>query len=104
MAYNVRRDRRQFGIQMALGADPARVRRAILTRGLTLGGLGILIGSVATVWLTGFLKSLLSDVKPTDPWIFSGTALLLIVVAVAACAWPAFQAGRTDPMVALRAD
>jgi putative ABC transport system permease protein len=104
MAYNVRRDRRQYGIQLALGAQPSQVRRAIVSRGLTLGSLGIAIGGVGAYWLTNFLKSLLTDVKPTDPWIFAGTALSLLVVSVAACAWPAFQAGRTDPMVALRAD
>jgi putative ABC transport system permease protein len=104
MAYNVRRDRRQFGIQMALGADPARVRRAIVSRGVKLGGLGVAIGGAGAFLLTGLLKSMLTDVKPTDPWIFAGTALSLLLVSIAACAWPAFQAGRTDPMVALRAD
>lgn len=104
MAYNVRRDRRQFGIQLALGADPARVRRAIISRGVALGGLGILIGGAGAWLLTGLLKSMLAEVKPGDPWIFAGTAVSLLVVSVAACAWPAFQAGRTDPMVALRAD
>jgi putative ABC transport system permease protein len=104
MAYNVRRDRRQFGIRLALGADPARVRRAIVARGLALGGLGVVIGGLGAYWLTGLLRSMLSDVKPNDPWIFGGTAVSLLIVSVAACAWPALQAGRTDPMVALRAD
>jgi putative ABC transport system permease protein len=104
MAYNVRRDRRQFGIQLALGADPARVRRAIISRGLMLGGLGVLIGGLGAFWLTGLLKSMLTDVKPNDPWIFAATAVSLVIISVAACAWPAFQAGRTDPMIALRAD
>jgi putative ABC transport system permease protein len=104
MVYNVRRDRRQFGIQLALGADPARVRRSIVSRGLTLGGLGVAIGGVGAYWLAGLLKSMLTDVKPNDPWIFAGTAVSLVIISVAACAWPAFQAGRTDPMIALRAD
>lgn len=104
MAYNVRRDRRQFGIQLALGADPARVRRAIVGRGFMLGSIGVVIGAVGALWLTKFLQSLLTDVKATDPWIFVGTAIAVLIVSVAACAWPALQAGRTDPMVALRAD
>lgn len=104
MAYNVRRDRRQFGIQLALGADPARVRRAIVSRGLMLGSIGVAIGAVGAYWLTRFLQSLLTDVKVNDPWVFAGTAIGVLIVSVAACAWPALQAGRTDPMVALRAD
>jgi putative ABC transport system permease protein len=104
MAYNVRRDRRQFGIQLALGADPARVRRAIVLRGVKLSVIGIAIGGLGALWLSGFLKTLLTDVKPADPWVFGATAVSLLIISVAACAWPAFQAGRTDPMVALRAD
>jgi putative ABC transport system permease protein len=104
MSNNVRRERRQFGIQLALGAAPARVRRLILMRGVTLGTIGVVIGGVGAYWLTRYVASLLSDVAPTDPWVFGGTALALLAVAIGACIWPAFQAGRTDPMTALRAD
>jgi putative ABC transport system permease protein len=104
MAYNVRRDRRQFAIRLALGADPARVRQLILLRGVMLGAAGVAIGALGAMWLTRFVKSLLSDVAPTDPWVFTAAALTLFAVAVAACAWPAFQASRTDPMGALRGD
>lgn len=104
MAYNVRRDRRQFAIRLALGADPARVRRLILMRGVTLGAAGVLLGGLGALWLTGFVRSLLSDVTPTDPWVFSGAAVTLFAVAVIACARPAFVAAKTDPMTALRGD
>jgi len=77
MAYNVRRDRRQFAIRLALGADPARVRRLILLRGVSLGTTGVVIGALGELWLTGFVRALLTDVAPTDPWIFAGAALTL---------------------------
>jgi putative ABC transport system permease protein len=104
MAYNVRRDRRQYGIQLALGADPAHVRRLIVGRGLRLGLMGIVLGGSAAAGLTRYIASQLNDVKPGDPAVFAAAAALLLAAAVAACAWPAIQAARTDPMVALRID
>ena len=104
MAYNVRRMRRDFGIRLALGADPARVRRLVVLRGLRLGALGVIIGAVGAMLLTRTMQAMLSDVKPTDPAVFGGTAVLLLGVAVLACYLPARQASRTDPMVALKAE
>lgn len=104
MAYNVRRDRRQFAIRLALGADPARVRTLIVMRGVTLGAAGVVIGAVGALLMTGFVKSLLTDVTPTDPWVFGGVALALFATAVLACARPALVAAKTDPMGALRGE
>ncbi len=104
MAYNVRRARREFGIRLALGADPARVRRLVALRGLLLGTLGVATGAVGALLLTRTLQTMLNDVKPTDPVVFVVTAVALIVVCVAAGFVPALQASRTDPMVVLRTD
>jgi ABC-type antimicrobial peptide transport system permease subunit len=104
MAYNVRRTRREFGIRLALGANPARVRRLVVLRGLWLGTIGVVIGAVGAMLLTRTMSAMLSDVKPTDPSVFGLTGALLVVVALAACYLPALQASRTDPMVVLRAE
>jgi ABC-type lipoprotein release transport system permease subunit len=48
------------------------------------------------------MRSLLFEVSPNDPLIFSGVAILLLGVALAACYIPARRAARTDPTVALR--
>jgi putative ABC transport system permease protein len=104
MAYNVRRTRREFGIRLALGADPKRVRRLVVARGLQLGGLGVVLGAGGAMLLTRTMQAMLSDVKPTDPAVFALTAALLLVVAMLACYLPALQASRTDPMVVLRTE
>jgi putative ABC transport system permease protein len=104
MAYNVRRARREFGIRLALGADPAAVRRLVVRRGLVLGALGVALGAGGALLLTRTLQALLNDVKPTDPAVFLGTALALLLVSVAAGFVPALQASRTDPNVVLRAE
>jgi putative ABC transport system permease protein len=104
MAYNVRRARREFGIRLALGADPARVRRLVVGRGLLLGTIGVVLGAAGALLLTRTIQALLDDVKPTDPAVFIGTGIALLVVCVAAGFVPALQASRTDPMIVLRAD
>jgi len=102
MAYNVRRQRREFGIRLALGADSARVRNLVVGRGLTLASIGVAIGLAASWALTGVLQSMLNDVKPTDPAVFAATAAGVIAVATLASWLPARAAGRVDPIVVLR--
>jgi predicted permease len=102
MTYNVRRQRREFGIRLALGADQRNVRNLVVGRGLALAAAGIAIGAVASWWLAALLTSMLNDVKPTDPSVFAGTGLAVLLVAVVACYLPARSAGRVDPAVVLR--
>jgi predicted permease len=103
-AYNVRRQRREYGIRLALGADPRTVRRLIVRRGAVTAAAGIAIGGVAGVLLTRTMGSMLNDVTPTDPAVFLGNAALVLLVSMAACYLPARWAGRVDPAVVLRND
>jgi putative ABC transport system permease protein len=102
MTYNVRRQRREFGIRLALGADQARLRNLVVGRGLTLAVAGVASGAFGAWALTGLLKTMLNDVKPTDPAIFVATGAALLIVALAASYLPARSAARVDPMVVLR--
>ncbi len=101
-AYNVRRQRREFGIRLALGADARAVRQLVVTRGAMTAAAGVALGSVAALLLTRTLQAMLHDVKPTDPLVFIGTAGALLAVSVAASYLPARAAGRVDPIVVLR--
>jgi putative ABC transport system permease protein len=102
MAYNVRRQRREFGIRLALGADKKRMSRLVVTRGFVLALAGVGCGAIGARLLTGVLQTMLDDVKPTDPAIFAGTAAVLLVVALLASYLPARIAARVDPMIVLR--
>ncbi len=104
MAYAVRRQRRDFGIRMALGADPRRVRGLVVRRGLVLGVLGIAIGGLAALVLTRAIASLLGNVKPADPTVYALSALGLLAITVLAGYLPARQASKTDPLVVLRVE
>jgi len=104
MAYSVAQRTREIGIRMALGAEPAQVMRQILQHGLSLALAAVAIGITASLALTRVMSSLLFGVSPTDPVTFTGVAVLLVVVSLAACYVPARRAMRVDPVTALRSE
>jgi ABC-type antimicrobial peptide transport system permease subunit len=104
LAYSVRRRTAEIGVRLALGASPARVTRLIVSQGAMLSMVGIVIGLIASLLLTGFIESLLYETSPTDPVTFAGVTLMLFGVALAASYLPARRASRVDPARAIRAD
>ena len=102
LAFSVSRRTREFGIRMALGARSADVLRMVAGSGLRIALTGIAIGLAGAAALTHLLAALLYGVKPADPVTFLAAPLVLAVVALAACAAPAWRASRVDPAVALR--
>jgi putative ABC transport system permease protein len=101
-AYNVRRQRREYGIRLALGANSAAVQKLVLARGVVVAIAGVAIGSLGAFLLTRTLQAMLNDVKPTDPIVFAMNAGIVMLVSLLACFLPARAAGRVDPMVVLR--
>ena len=99
---SVRQTTREIGLRLALGASHPHVARAVLSRGLRLGLMGLVTGLLVSLALARLTASLLTGVSPTDPltYAFVG-ALLLLVTAVASIA-PARRAIRVEPMDALR--
>jgi len=89
-------------VRMALGADRGDVLRMVLGQGLRLAMAGVALGLVASFGITGLIRAQLYGVTPTDPFILSAVAILLIAVALFACWIPAWRATRVDPIVALR--
>ncbi len=102
MAYNVRRQRQEFGIRFALGARGSDVRKIVIGRGLRLAGAGVCLGLLGAFALTRLLSSMLDDVAPTDPWVFGAMALSVLSATTAASLIPAVHASRVDPIVVLR--
>lgn len=104
VSYTVTRRLREMGVRITLGADAGAIRTLVVGRSLALAGVGVVLGLGAALALTGYMESLLYQVSPTDPVTFAGTALLLLAVAAAASAVPAWRAGRVDPMEVLRSE
>ena len=102
MAYTVSLRTHEIGIRMALGAQQGNILRMVLLRGLRLVAAGTVVGVAASLELTRFIASQIWGVSATDPWTFGGVAILLTVVAGAACWIPARRAMRIEPMEALR--
>lgn len=92
----------EIGIRMALGAKQGDVLRMMLSQAGRMAIIGVGSGLVAGLALTRLMSSLLFGVSTHDPITFSGVALLLILVALAACYLPARRAAKVDRMVALR--
>jgi predicted permease len=102
ISYSVLQRTREIGIRVTLGAQRADILRMIVRQGIRAVLAGVGIGIVAALALTRLLGSLLYGVTSSDWLTFSSVALLLVLVAFAACSIPARRATRVDPIVALR--
>jgi len=104
MSYTVSSQSRDIGVRLALGADPGRVRREIVGRGMRVAGAGAAAGLVAALLLTRLMSAVLYGVRSTDPATYAGVASLLLAIAFVASDLPARRAARLDPVRALRAE
>lgn len=104
MAFNVGQRTRELGIRKALGADAAHILRRVLGAGLTLVGIGSLLGAAGCWYAATLLESYLFEVEARDPWTFIASTLVIAAAALAACWVPGRRAATVDPLVALQAE
>ena len=102
LAYDVSQRTREIGVRSAIGASRGQISSLILKQGLWKGGIGVVIGLAGAWLLSSSMTSLLFNVKPTDPIVYVGVALVLVAVALLASYLPARRASRIDPLIALR--
>ena len=102
ISYSVAQRTREIGIRVALGARRSDVLGLVLKEALRLTAIGVGLGLVGAFAATRVLRSLLFEVKPTDPATFICLSLLLTLVALLASYIPARRATKVDPLVALR--
>jgi putative ABC transport system permease protein len=101
-AYSVTQRTQEIGVRMALGAQAPQVWWLIARRALVQLAIGLAIGMPGALGVGKLLQSLLVQTSSSDPTTLISIAVLLTVVAVTACYWPARRATRLDPLVALR--
>ncbi|NOT07755.1 MAG: ABC transporter permease [Gemmatimonadales bacterium] len=104
MAYSVSQRTQELGIRRALGAGGRDILRLVLRQGVTLSGLGALIGVGLALAATKALSAFLFGVSAFDPVVFSGVTFSLVGAAIIATLVPARRATRVDPLVALKND
>jgi len=103
-AYGVEQRTSEIGVRMALGADRGSVVAMVLRGAFSQVGIGLVLGIPAAIGAGHLIASQLFAVRPWDPLILSGAALLLGLAALIAALIPARRAASVDPMQALRAE
>ena len=104
LSYRVTKRVQEIGVRMALGAEATTVRRMVAWQGSRVALTGIVVGTLAALWLTTYINTLLFDVARLDVPAFAATCALMLAVALLASYLPARRASRVDPIVALRTE
>jgi predicted permease len=104
MSFVVRQRRREIGVRIALGADPASVTWMVVWRGMRLAGLGAMCGLLLAALEARWLRALLFDVGAADPLTLGAVAAVLLGAALLACWIPGRGAARISPVEAIAAE
>jgi predicted permease len=104
MSYVVRRQRREIGVRLALGAEPAQVTGMIVGRGMRYVSAGTLVGLALALLEARWIGSLLYGVTPRDPATLGAVVVLLLSAAALACLLPGLRAAHIRPLEAMASD
>ena len=104
VAYSVSQRSREFGIRVALGAQPGQIIGMVVGQNLRIVGMGLGAGLLAAIPATRLLRGLLFQVGPNDPITFVTIGAMLAVVAIVASYLPARRGTQVDPVVTLKAE
>jgi ABC-type antimicrobial peptide transport system permease subunit len=104
IAYVVSQRTREIGIRSALGAEPRQLEKMFLLHGLTLSGMGVMIGLVAAATLERSMSSLLFGIEPLDPAAYFAAIGVIVASAALASYLPARRAAAIDPVETLKAE
>ena len=104
IAHLVTQQTREIGVRMALGASRSSVLGLFLRQALSLVAVGVVVGLAGAFGLTRVLRTLVTGVSTSDPWVFAVGPVMMFAVAVVAALRPALRAAAVDPACALRAE
>jgi putative ABC transport system permease protein len=104
ISYTVTQRQSELGLRLALGAQRRDILRLVIGQGMKLALFGIVLGTIAALFVTRLMTSLLFNVSANDPLTYGAIAALLVLVTLLACWIPARRATKVDPMIALRCE
>ncbi|NOT07485.1 MAG: ABC transporter permease [Gemmatimonadales bacterium] len=104
MSYTVAVRSQEIGVRMALGATPWAVQAQILRRALFMAAGGVAAGTLAGLFATRYLQSILYGVTRLDPAVFAASGGILLLTALLGAYLPARRSSRIDPLTTIRAD
>ncbi|RPH75892.1 MAG: FtsX-like permease family protein [Candidatus Rokuibacteriota bacterium] len=104
LSYTTRQRTHELGVRMALGAGRSHVFGIVVADGARLTAAGLLAGLAASMGLTRVARGMLYGVAEIDLLTYAFVVAVLSVVALAACAIPAWRAARVEPLDALRTE
>jgi ABC-type antimicrobial peptide transport system permease subunit len=104
LAFSVSARTREFGIRLAIGAQPRQLLTGVIIQGAVMAGLGIVVGSLGGFILARLAGSYFQNVQMPGAIVVIVSALVLLAAAVIASALPAIRAARVDVIQALRAE
>jgi len=104
LAFSVSGRTREFGIRMALGAQPRNILTDVLLQGLTIAGIGVGAGVVFGIVFASAIGRYVADVHLPGILTFVASALVILAAAVIASALPAARAARVNAVEALRSE
>lgn len=102
VAFSVSLRGQEISIRMALGAQRPAIARLIVFSGLRMAVAGCALGTVAALALSRLVGSFLFGVSATNPLLYAGSAMVMILMALLASAIPALRAAATNPTEVLR--
>ena len=102
LAFGVAQRTREIGVRLALGANRREVVAMVVRQGMGLTGLGLVVGAIVAIGAARVLQAVLYETSAFDLRTFLAVPIVLGIVTLVACYWPARRASLVDPLTALR--
>ena len=104
LSYSVVQRTREIGIRLALGAQPSRVARFVLSEVGAMTIAGLFVGGGGAAFAARAITPLLVAVSPSDVWSIGAPLGTLLLACALSALVPTARATRIDPMIALRTE
>jgi predicted permease len=104
LVFSVSGRTREFGIRLALGAQPRHLLTSVIVQGAVMAAAGVVAGAVCGYALARLASSYVVDMRMPGVVPVVASAVVLLAAAVVASVLPAARAARVDVMEALRSE